>query len=142
MGSYFPQLYHGKEVDSISNISILWGTLLNVTSCLLDIDSVKFNLLILFIILANALRLNLSCLMSQIFQKSPLDWLRERFQGVCFCVSFYLFKIRCLLYFSGIVIKINILTSYCNIYDDCDTPGEGLGEPPTDNFYYHFWNKY
>lgn len=104
-------------------------------SCLLDVDSVKFNLLMLFIVLVNALMFSFSCLMSHIFQKTPLDWLRERFQGVRFCVSLYLFKIRGLLYFGEIVIKINILTSYCNIYDDCDTPGGGLGELPTDNFY-------
>lgn len=89
----------------------------------------------LFIVLVNPLMLNLSCLMSQSFQKTPLDWLRERFPGVLSCVSFYLFKIGDLLCFGEVVIKINILTSYRNIYDDRDTPGEGLGELPTDNFY-------
>lgn len=36
MGSYFAQLYYGKEVASIPNILISWGTLLNAISYLLD----------------------------------------------------------------------------------------------------------
>lgn len=89
----------------------------------------------LFIVLVNPLMLNLSCLMSHGFQKTPLDWLREKFQGVLSCVPFHLFKIGDLLCFGEVAIQINILTSYRDIYDDRDTPGEGLGELPTDNFY-------
>ena len=73
------------------------------------------------------------CTVSHVFQKTPLCWLRERFQ-YSFSYFFVSFYNRDLLYFGDILIKINILASYYNICDNYGNLGQDLGKLPTNNF--------
>lgn len=49
-------------------------------------------------------------------------------------VSAFLFIIRDLIYFGGILIKINMLASYYNICDNYGTLGQDLAKLPTNIF--------
>lgn len=53
-----------------------------------------------------------------------------------FAFPCFFFIIRDLLYFGGILIKINILASYYSICDNYGTWGRDLGKVPTSNFFY------
>ena len=49
-------------------------------------------------------------------------------------ISAFLFIIRDLIYFGGILIKINMLASYYNICDNCGNLGQDLAKLPTNIF--------